>query len=101
MTSSTKVPFWRVLLRARDSEDREAPRLRTPVSIRQHTSAYVSIRQHTYSEGREAPHLRTPIHVYQDMSAYVSIRQHTSAYVFGRSRSTASANTYILYTIQI
>jgi hypothetical protein len=32
------------------------------VSIRQHTSAYVSIRQHT--------------------SAYVSIRQHTSAYLW-------------------
>ncbi len=42
-------------------------------SIRQHTSAYVSIRQHTSA-------YVTCVQVLQP-SAYVSIRQHTSAYV--------------------
>jgi hypothetical protein len=43
-------------------------------SIRQHTSAYVSIRQHTLKRQWERRRR-------QHTSAYVSIRQHTSAYV--------------------
>jgi hypothetical protein len=44
------------------------------VSIRQHTSAYVSIRQHTVRKNQMHQHG-------QHTSAYISIRQHTSAYV--------------------
>jgi len=40
------------------------------VSIRQHTSAYVSVRQHMYRKRRSS----------DTSSAYVSIRPHTSAY---------------------
>jgi hypothetical protein len=46
------------------------------VSIRQHTAAYGSIRQHTSAQ-RE----RSEMWVWEGSSAYVSIRQHTSAYV--------------------
>ncbi len=46
-------------------------------SIRQHTSAYVSLLQHTPAY----------VSICQHSSAYVSIRQHTSAYV-----STAQAS---------
>ncbi len=46
----------------------------------QHTSAYVSIRQHTSASCRSF-HLG---------SAYVSIRQHTSAYVSIRQHTSAS-----------
>jgi hypothetical protein len=50
-------------------------------SIRQHTSAYVSIRQHT-SFGRNSSLLFSPpsYSIRQHTSAYVSIRQHPSAY---------------------
>jgi hypothetical protein len=52
------------------------------VSIRQHTSAYVSIRQRTSAYG-------APKATYQQCltSAYVSIRQHTSAYVSVRQHT--------------
>jgi hypothetical protein len=45
-------------------------------AIRQHTSAYVSIRQHTAASFLGYPPNRPTC----DTSAYVSIRQHTSAY---------------------
>jgi hypothetical protein len=52
-----------------------------PVSIRQHTSAYASIRQHTpaYVIGviLLLPPLR-PVSIRQHTPAYASIRQHTS-----------------------
>jgi hypothetical protein len=44
-------------------------------SIRQHTSAYVSIRQHT------SAHVSTRQHTSAYVTAYVSTRQHTSAHV--------------------
>jgi hypothetical protein len=61
-----------------------------------HTSAYVSIRQHT-SAWRQAhcssPRLGTELQglAYSDLhtSAYVSIRQHTSAYVSIRQHTSA------------
>jgi hypothetical protein len=46
--------------------------------IRQHTSAYVSIRQHTCIRGQPPTAVNPIRYVYL---AYVSIRQHTSAYV--------------------
>jgi hypothetical protein len=54
---------------------------------RQHTSAYVSIRQHSsayrYQYGQEEQDRarRGQGHLFQHTSAYVSIRQHTSGYV--------------------
>ncbi len=45
-------------------------------SIRQHTSAYVSIRQHTSHTAHM--NLRAIVRIRQHMSAYVSIREHTS-----------------------
>ncbi len=52
------------------------------VATRQHTSAYVSIRQHT--SACVCPHTTAsslPVSISQHTSAYVSIRQHTSACV--------------------
>jgi hypothetical protein len=49
-----------------------------PVSIRQHTSAYVSIRSR-----RSTPPACQSIASPKYLSAYVSIRQHTSAYAQG------------------
>ena len=46
--------------------------LYTCVSIRQHTSAYVSIRQGV---------MKSLLYTSVSSTAYVSIRQHTSAYV--------------------
>jgi hypothetical protein len=54
-------------------------------SIRQHTSAYVSIRQHSY-----CTKLRT--FCTEHTSAYVSIRQHTSAYASIRQHTSAYAS---------
>ncbi len=54
---------------------------------RLHTSAYVSIRQHT-AEG--VPRGRSR-HERLHMSAYVSIRQHTSAYGGGRPTGEVAA----------
>jgi hypothetical protein len=48
------------------------------VGIRRRTSAYVSIRQHTVRIRR---HTSAYVSIRQHTSAYVSIRQHTSAYV--------------------
>jgi hypothetical protein len=48
-----------------------------PVSIRQHTSAYVSIRQQRQHFARGMRHRKQL--ACQHTSAYVSIRQHTSA----------------------
>ncbi len=48
------------------------------LQVRLHTSAYVSIRQHTYATLRrlQLAALQVRLHT----SAYVCIRQHTSAY---------------------
>jgi hypothetical protein len=53
------------------------------VSIRQHTSAYFSIRQHTSASSfcQFVGRSKTCTAVRQHTSAYFSIRQHTSAYV--------------------
>jgi len=58
------------------------------VSIRQPTSAYVSIRQHRCYSAVHMP--RLPLHcLRQNTSAYVSIRQHTSTYVSIRQHTSA------------
>ncbi len=57
------------------------------VSTRQHTSAYVSISQHTLSEEFEEE--RRERKVVLHTSAHVSIRQHTSAYVSIRPHTSA------------
>jgi hypothetical protein len=52
------------------------------IYIRQHTSAYVSIRMLTCckaAEWREEPLIYTYVSIRQHTSAYVSIRQHTHA----------------------
>ncbi len=67
-------------------------------AIRQHTSAYVSIRcapKHTHSS--IDPRSDRYVSIRQHTSAYVSIRQHTSAYVSIRQHTSAygvSLNTY-------
>ncbi len=75
-------------------------------SIRQHTSAYVSIRQHTYAHtcgawGQSAAPCRiytsTRPHI-QHTSAYVSIRQHTSAYVSTYLRCLGSKRSALSYS---
>jgi hypothetical protein len=54
----------------------------------QHTSAYVSIRQHTHTSAyvsirhHRLAHLGVHWQLRQHTSAYVSIRQHTSAYAY-------------------
>ncbi len=52
----------------------------SPPSTRQHTSAYVSIRQHTSAYVSIRQHTSAHISTRQHTSAHVSIRQHTSAY---------------------
>jgi hypothetical protein len=47
------------------------------VSIRQHTSSYVSIRRREFEERRRT----YGVSIRQHTPAYASIRQHTSAYV--------------------
>jgi hypothetical protein len=62
------------------------------VSIRQHTSAYVSIRQHTTNKGveRRAGTARIAcVSIRQLTSAYVSLRQHTTNQGVGRQAGTA------------
>jgi hypothetical protein len=67
------------------------------VSIRQHTSAYVSIRQNTSAYVSMRPRLQWQgacwralrSHYRQHTSAYVSTRQHTSAYVSIRQHTSA------------
>ena len=65
------------------------------LSIRQHTSAYVSIRQRIplNSDGRQFQ--VDPVQ-YEDTAAYVSIRQHTSAYD-GRQLQGGEASPYSRY----
>jgi hypothetical protein len=70
------------------------------ISIRQHTSAYVSIRQRLRQERAPLPHASAAaagsapappayVSIRQHTSAYVSIRQHTSAYVSIRQHTSA------------
>jgi hypothetical protein len=69
---------------------RAAKLARTQVSIRQHTSAYVtayvSIRQHTADTEQLLALLNSPEPKRQHTAAYVSIRQHASACVSIRER---------------
>ncbi len=67
------------------------------VSIRQHTSAYVSIRQH------KAVQMLCGIKKgsRQHTSAYVSRRPHTSAYVRIRQHPSAYARTHLAHTCGI
>jgi hypothetical protein len=62
-------------------------------SIRQHTSAYVSIRQHAYAE-RERQ--RQQHRAAASERAYVSMRQHTSAYVCGEREAEAATQRVYL-----
>jgi hypothetical protein len=77
-----------------------AVRMRLHMSlIRQHTSAYVRVRQHTpeYVSKRKKPAVRVRLHmshIRRHTSAYASIRQHTSAYVSIRQHTPAYA-TYL------
>jgi hypothetical protein len=70
--------------------------------IRQHTSAYVSIRQHTSayvvsgSSSRKAAR-HCPFRAISNTSAYVSIRQHTSAYAFLSAWVESSAQPVIAH----
>jgi hypothetical protein len=62
-------------------------------SIRQHTSAYLSIRQHSRGTDVFPRDIRllptpSPACIRQHTSAYVSIRQHTSAYLSIREDSS-------------
>jgi hypothetical protein len=79
------------------------------VSVRQHTSAYVSIRQRTSAyatcssageHGREEEVVprRHERHVILHTSPYVSVRQHTSAHV--STRQHTSAHVSIRYSIR-
>jgi hypothetical protein len=62
--------------------------------IRQHTSAYVSIRY--MSQATQATQVcRAYVSMRQHTSAYVSIRQHTSAYVSIRYMSQATQATQV------
>jgi hypothetical protein len=68
--------------------------------LRQHTSAYVSIRAASiaaaYPTGSDALHTSAPSQ--QHTSAYVSIRQHTSAYVSIRQHTSAYVSAYAAHT---
>jgi hypothetical protein len=69
-------------------------------SVYLHTSAYVSILQHTSGYVHAAPlfvQIRVgPLaSVYLHTSAYVSIRQHTSAYVSIRQHTSAYVSVYL------
>ncbi len=71
------------------------------VSIRQHTSAYVSIAP-AWGAAPAAEHTSAYVSIRQHTSAYVSICQHTSAYVsacVGRStcRRAGNQSTYTPY----
>jgi hypothetical protein len=69
------------------------------VSIRQHTSAYVSIREKCRQQTTAyvSPNTSAYVNAYRPpaTSAYVSIRQHTSAYVSIRERIPASRHARI------
>jgi hypothetical protein len=64
-----------------------------PYCIRQHTSAYVSIRQHTSLPiHQQAAFLHTSyVSIRQHTLAHVSIRQHTSAYLSIPQHTSTSA----------
>jgi hypothetical protein len=77
-------------LRVMRSGGRAAGPAAALMGIRQHTSAYVSIRQHTAPLQLQAPlQLRCQYLYFLYYSAYVSIRQHTSAYVSMRQHTSA------------
>jgi hypothetical protein len=62
-------------------------------SIRQYTSAYISIRQHTSASAYVGNIRRDQTqNSLQHTSAYVSIRQHTSAYVSIRRQNSERSN---------
>jgi hypothetical protein len=59
--------------------------------IRQHTSAYVSMRRHTLACVSIRQHTSAHVSIRQRASACVSIRQHTSAHVSVRQHTCAAA----------
>ncbi len=68
---------------------------RSVPASRQHTSAYVSIRQHTSAYAAPLPAGARSVPAWrQHTSAYVSIRQHTPAYVSIRQHTPAYASTW-------
>ncbi len=70
-----------------EAERDKTTTFKTYVSMRQHTSAYVSIRRTShktctpFASASIRPHTSAYVSIRQHTSAYVSIRQHTSAYV--------------------
>jgi isocitrate/isopropylmalate dehydrogenase len=60
------------------------------LQVRQHASAYVSIRQHTSAYVKAVEDQKRDLQVRQHASAYVTIRQHTSAYISIRQRMSGS-----------
>jgi hypothetical protein len=77
-----EVLFWREEVAFVYAHPEEEGLVEAYVSMRQHTSAYVSIYAHPEEEGLvQAP-------------AYVSMRQHTSAYVSMRQNTTAQVATW-------
>jgi uncharacterized protein (UPF0216 family) len=70
-----------------------APALRLPLIIHLNTSACVSMRQRTSAfvsiRCSRAPALRLPLIIHLNTSAYVRMRQHTSAYVSIRQHTSA------------
>jgi hypothetical protein len=57
----------------------QAQRVHRPTNLHQHTSAYVSVRQHTHIKGSSGSAGPSP---HKPTSAYVSVRQRTSAYAY-------------------
>ncbi len=78
-SKASKLSTWRLCTSQRTlrSHCLLSPTAHTCRSIRQYTSAYVSIHTSAY------------VSIRQHTSAYVSIRQHTSAYVSIRQRTAA------------
>jgi hypothetical protein len=80
----------------------QCPARGSSVSIRQHTSAYVSICsicQHTsaYAENSSVLHAAPPVSMRLLQSSYVSIRHHTSAYAAHVSIRQHMTSTYAAY----
>jgi hypothetical protein len=65
--------------------------------MRQHASAYVSIRQHTSAYGIIRTHTLAYVSMRQHASSYVRIRTHTSAYVSIRQRHLRAIQSAVLH----
>jgi hypothetical protein len=82
----------------------KCPRIPPQAPCLQHTSAYVSIRQHASKCLRKPPqapclqHTSAYVSMRQHTSAYVSIRQHTSAYVSIRHKASLASRAFMSCT---